>query len=159
MQPAAARWARIGTSTRLSTRHAHAFRDTICLQDARFYQLSKGNHVARSTRNDAQRQSALKVEPSLPDLVELAGSEDGLIGESVAVLDSLNLGHAGLRNECWPGASGRGLSSSRSEFAALRFATQRLRRPRRRRTQLHLSRPAQRAEARFTPDNREILTF
>src|SRR4029077_9121684 len=119
----------------------------------------KGNHVARSTRNDARRQSALKVEPSLPDLVELAGSEDGLIGESAAALDSLNLGDAGLRNECWSGASGRGLGSSRSEFAAPQFATQRLRGPRRRRTQLHLSRPAQRAETRFTPDIREILTF
>ena len=89
----------------------------------------KGNHMARSTRNDAQRQSAPNIEPGLPDLVELAGSEDGLIGESGAALESLNLGHASLRNECWSGASGRGLVSSRSEFAAPQFATQRLRGP------------------------------
>ena len=112
---------------------------------------AKGNHMARSTRNDAQRQSAPNIEPGLPD--------HGLIGESGAALESLNLGHASLRNECWSGASGRGLDSSRSEFAAPQFATQRLRGPRRRRTQLHHSRPQHRAEARFTPDNREILTF
>jgi hypothetical protein len=115
--------------------------------------------MARSTRNDAQRQSAPNIEPGLPDLVELAGSEDGLIGESGAALESLNLGHASLRNECWSGASGRGLGSSRSEFAAPQLATQRLLGPRRRCTQLHHSRPPHRAEARFTPDNREILTF
>jgi len=100
--------------------------------------------VARSTRNDAQRHSAPKVEPGLPDLVELAGSEDALIGASGAALESLNLGHARLRNECWSGVGGKGLS---------------LRGPWRRRTQLHHSRPPRRAEARFTPDNREILTF
>jgi hypothetical protein len=111
--------------------------------------------MARSTRNDAQRQSALKVEPALSDVVELAGSEDTPLGESA---ESLNLGHAGLRSECWSGASGRGLGYFRSEFAAPQFATQRLRDSRRRHTQPHHSRPPQRAEARFTPENCEILT-
>ena len=115
--------------------------------------------MARSTRNDAQRQSAAKVEPGLPDLVELAESDDGLIGELGAPLESLNLGHASLRSECWPGASGRGLEGSRREFAAPQFATQSLRGLRRRRKQRHYSRPPGGAEARFTPDNREILTF
>jgi hypothetical protein len=136
--------------TRFATRFAFG---------TRFSHSGQGEHMARSTRNDAQRQSASKVEPGLPDLVELAGSEDSLIGASGAALESLNLGHAGLRNECWSSVGGRGLGSARSEFAAPQFATQRLRGPRRRRTHLHLSRPAQRAEARFTPDNREILTF
>jgi hypothetical protein len=115
--------------------------------------------VARSTRNDVQRQWTPKVEQGLRDVAELAVSEEDSFVELGPALDTLNLGHAGLRNECWSRVGGMGLGSSRSEFAAPQFATQRLRGPRRRRTQLHLSRPAQRAEARFTPDNREILTF
>lgn len=115
--------------------------------------------MARSTRNDAERQSAPKVEPALPDLVELAGSEDSLIGESGAALESLNLGHAGLRNGCWAGASTRGLGSFRSEFAAPQFATRRLGGSRRRHMQLQHSRPPHSAEARFTPDNCEFLSF
>jgi hypothetical protein len=114
--------------------------------------------VARSTRNDVQRQSAAKVEQSLRDLAELAVCEEDSFVELGPAVDTLNLGHAGLRNECWSGASGRGLGCSRSEFAAPQFAAQPLRGPRRRRT-LHHSRPPHRAEARFTPDNREILTF
>jgi hypothetical protein len=114
--------------------------------------------MARSTRNDAQRQLTPTVEPGLPDRVERAESQDGLIVESGAALESLNLGHAGLRKECWAGASVMGLGNSRSETAALRLATQRLRRPPRKRTQLHCSRPSHGAEARFTPAIFEILT-
>ncbi len=94
------RWARIGTNARLSTRHTHALRATIFLQDARLYQLSKENDVARSTRNDAQRQSAPKVEQSLRDLAELAVCEEDSFVELGSALDTLNLGHAGVRNEC-----------------------------------------------------------
>jgi hypothetical protein len=115
--------------------------------------------MARSTRNDAQRRSAPKVKPALSDVVEAAGSEGDPIGESGVALESLNLGHAGLRNECWSGASGRGVGCSRSEFAAPQFSMQRLRRPRRRRTRLHHSRPSRSAEARFTPENCEILMY
>jgi hypothetical protein len=136
--------------TRFATRSAFG---------TRFSHSGQGEHMARSTRNDAQRQSAPKGEPGLPDLVELAGSEVTLIGESGAALESLNLGHAGLRNECWAGESARGLGRSRSEFAPPLFAAQRLRGARRRRPQLPHSRPSYRAEARLTPDNREILTF
>ena len=113
--------------------------------------------MARSTRNDAQRQSAPKVEQSLRDLAELAVCEEDSIVESGPALDTLNLGHAGLRSECWPGTSAMVSSTSRSGPAGLRRATLRVRRPRKR-TPLHRSRPSPRAEARFIPDNREILT-
>ena len=109
--------------------------------------------MARSTRNDALRQLAPKVEQ------ELAVCEEDSIGESVPALDTLNLGHASLRNECWSRVSGMGLGSFRSEYAAPQFATPRLRGPRGRRARLHHSRPPHRAEARFTPANREFLTF
>jgi hypothetical protein len=115
--------------------------------------------MARATRNGAQRQSATKLEPRRPDdLMELAGYEDDPIGESGAALESLNLGHAGLRNECWSGASGSGWGSFRSGFAAPQFDSQRLRGTRRRRMQLRHSRPSYRAEARFTLDSGEFLT-
>jgi len=108
--------------------------------------------VARSTRNDALRQLAPKVEQ------ELAVCEEDSIVESGPALDILNLAHASLRSECWSRLSGMGLGSFRSEYAAPQFATQRLRGPRRR-ARLHHSRPSYRAEARFIPDNREFLTF
>jgi hypothetical protein len=109
--------------------------------------------VAGSRRNDALRQLAPKVEQ------ELAGCEEDSIIESGPVLGTLNLGHACLRNECWSPVGGMGLGGFRSEYAAPQFATPRLRGPRGRRARLHHSRPPHRAEARFTPDNREFLTF
>jgi hypothetical protein len=115
--------------------------------------------MARSTRNDAQRQSVPRVEQGLRDLAELAVCEEDSIVESRPAPDILDLGHAGLRNECWSGASGTVSDTLRTGSAGPRRATQRLRRPPRRRTRLHFSRPSQEAEARFTPDNREILTF
>jgi hypothetical protein len=142
----------------LSTRHMHAFGATICLQDARCYHPGKENHVARSTRNDTQRQSAPKVEQGFRVPAERALCEQDSLAEPGADLDTLNLGHAGLRNECWPGTSAMLSSAHRSGPAAPRHATPRLRRPPRKRTPLHRSRPSQCAEARFIPDNREILT-
>jgi hypothetical protein len=113
--------------------------------------------VARSTRNDTQRQSA-PVEQSLRVLAELTECEEDSFVELGPALDTLNLGHAGLRNECWPGTSAMVSSTCRSGPAAPRRATLCLRRPPRKRTPLHRLRPSQRAEARFIPDNREILT-
>jgi hypothetical protein len=115
--------------------------------------------MARPTRTNAQRRSVPKVEQDLRDLAELAACAEESISESEPVTDILNLGHAGLGSECWSGVSGRGLGCYRSEFAAPQFATQRLRGPRRHRTQLHHSRPLHSAEARFTADDREMLTF
>ena len=56
--------------------------------------------MARSTRNDAQRQLARKVKQSLSDLAELAVCEEDSLVELGPALDTLELGHAGLRKEC-----------------------------------------------------------
>jgi hypothetical protein len=115
--------------------------------------------MARSTRNDRQRQSGRKVEQGLHDLADLALHVEDSIIEPGPAPDSLNLGHAGLRNECWSGASGRVSVTFRSGSAGLRLGTQRFRDERRTRTQLHHRRPPHRAEARFAAVYWEILTF
>jgi hypothetical protein len=115
--------------------------------------------MTRSARNDTQRQLVPKVEQGLRDLAELAVCDEVSTVESGAAPDSLDLGHAGVRNECWSGASGMRSETSRTGSAGPRLATQRLPRPPRRRTPLHCLRPSQQAEARFTPDYREFLTF
>jgi hypothetical protein len=104
--------------------------------------------VARSMRNDAKRRAAPNVEQSLQLLVELAVCEEDSFVEPGRAPDTLNLGHAGLRNECWSGTSAMVSSTFRTGLAAPR-----LRRPPRKRTPLHQSRPSQRAEARFILDN------
>ena len=124
-----------------------------------FYRSGKEGHMARSSRDDAQRQSALLVEEGRSDLTELPVPDGGGIGESGAALDTLSLGHAGLRNECWSGVSGMELGSRRRQTAAPRLAALRLRRAPRCRTPLHSVRPSQAAEARYTPDDPEFLTY
>jgi hypothetical protein len=113
--------------------------------------------MARSRRNEANRLSA-SVEAGLLDLAEIIVSEAAPNGESGAAFETLNLGHGSLRNECWSGASAAALGSYRGDSVAPRPATRRLRRPPRRRTQLHSVRPLQAAEARFTSDYFELLT-
>jgi hypothetical protein len=98
--------------------------------------------MARSTQNDPERELAPEVESTLHDRAEIVESQDRPFGRSVPAQETLNIGHAGLRNECW---------------AALRQATLRLRRPARKRTPLHCSRPSQVAEARFTSDGYEFI--
>jgi len=115
--------------------------------------------MARSTRKDTQRLSAPVEAASLPDLTEITFPAAAPQGESGAAFETLNLGHAGLRNECWSGASGTGSGSRRGDSVASRLAAGRLRRPPRSRTPLHWVRPSQAAEARFTPDNREFLAY
>ena len=73
-----------------------------------------------------------------------------------AVQETLSIGHAGLRSECWPGTRAMDWGSGRSESAAGRHAALRLRRPARQRTPLHRARPSQRAEARFTSEDYEF---
>ena len=124
----------------------------------RFYHLSKENHVASSTRKDPQRQSVSQVEQSRRDLAELAVCEEDSVVELGPAACTVNLGHAGLRNECWPGTSALVSSTGRSGPAAPRRLTRRLQRPPRQRTPLHRSRPSPPAEARFIPDNHEFLT-
>ena len=99
-------------------------------------QPGKEKHVAHSKRNAAQQQAATKVEAA----------------------ETLNLGHAGLRSECWPGTGGMGSSCCDSESASPRSAVLRLHRPPRKRTPLHRARPSQAAKARFSSDDYEFLT-
>ena len=114
--------------------------------------------MARSTRNDPQRPLAPRVEQGLRLPAEPAAREEDSLVELGPAPETLNLGHAGLRNECWPGTSAMVSSTSRSGPAVPRSATLRPRRLPRKRTPFHGSRPSQWAEARFIPDNREILT-
>ena len=87
--------------------------------------------MARSTQNDPHRQS-------IPE-------------------ETLNLGHAGLRSECWPGTGVPGSVSGHSASAAARYPARRLRRPARKRTPLHRAKPSQAAEARFTSEDYEFI--
>ena len=113
--------------------------------------------MTRPTRNEAQSELA-PAERDPRDLAQRVISQEDPVGESGAALETVSLGHAGLRNECWRGASGMRPGGGRGEPAAPRLATQRLRRPPRRRTPLHRLRPSAGADARFTPDDRELLT-
>jgi hypothetical protein len=114
--------------------------------------------VARSTRNDPQRPSAPRIEQGFRVPAEPAAREEGSLVELGPAPETLNLGHAGLRNECWPGTNAMVSSTSRGGPAAPRRAMLRPPRPPRKRPPLHGSGPSQRAEARFIPDSREILT-
>jgi len=115
--------------------------------------------MARSKRIDAQLPSVPLVERGLSDQARLAARKERPSGELEAAWDGLNLGPAGLGNECLSSVGGMGSGSCRSEFAPPGFARQRLRRPARCRSPRHLLRPLQPAEARFTPDNREFLPY
>lgn len=97
--------------------------------------------MARSTRNDREPQLAPEVESTVHDQAKTVQAENVPFDRSVPAPETLNVGHAGLRCECW---------------AALRPATARFRRPARKRTPLHCSRPSQVAEARFTSDGYEF---
>jgi len=94
-------------------------------------------------RNDAQAQPAPEMELRLRDRTEPPVSEAAPLPRSAATLESIGLGHAGLGNDCWSGASGMGRSR---------------RRPRSR-TPFHRVRPLQAAEARFTADTFAILPY
>ena len=113
--------------------------------------------MARSRRNETNRLTA-SVEAG-PDLTEITVSEATPNGQSGAAFEALNLGHAGLQNECWSGARTIGVGSYRGDSVAAPLVTRRLRRPPRCRTPLHCVRPSQTAEARFTSDAFEFLTY
>jgi hypothetical protein len=113
--------------------------------------------MARSRRNETNRLTA--CDAGLPDLTEISASEAAPDGESGAASETLNLGHASLRNECWSGASAIAFGSYRGDSVAPRLATRCLRRPPRCRTPLHSVRPLQTAEARLTSDDFEFLTY
>ena len=112
--------------------------------------------MARSKRKDAQRRSGPQVDPSLRDLADLVCEEEWVAG-SVHAPDIFNLEDTGLRCECWSGASCVVSSTFGSGSTAWRRATQRLRHPPRRQPPLHRPRPSQKAQARFTQEDCEIL--
>jgi hypothetical protein len=115
--------------------------------------------MPRSTQKDPHRQSAPEVERALQDdRAEVVGCNESPFGPSGAAQETLNIGHARLRSECWPGTSAARWGSGRSESAEGRHAALRLPRPARKRTPLHRARPAQVAEARFTSHDYEFLT-
>jgi hypothetical protein len=70
---------------------------------------------------------------------------------------ALNLGHAGLASECWPGARGMGSETRSNVMAAPRRPALRLQRPARPRTR-RCPRPSYPAEARFTAADSQFLT-
>jgi len=57
--------------------------------------------MARSNQNDPERQLAPEVESALHDRAEIVQPQDRPFGRSVAAKETLNIGHAGLRSECW----------------------------------------------------------
>jgi hypothetical protein len=96
--------------------------------------------MASSMRNDLQAQS-------VPD-------EDVTAAKDETTLD---LGHAGLVSECWPGARRKGSGTGSNVMAAPSRSALRLRRPAPRRM-CRCPRPSQPAEARFTADDSQFLT-
>jgi len=92
--------------------------------------------MAHTKRNEAERQAVSEVD----------------------ALESLNLGHAGLRSECWSGATDSRASHRNGESWPARSPGLRLQRPPRQRTPLHRMRPLQAAEAHFVSQDYEFLT-
>jgi hypothetical protein len=84
--------------------------------------------MAGSSRNEAQRHSPWLE--GLTDQAEIALFGAGPIGASETALETLSLGHAGLRNECWPSVSGTSAGGCRGDLVSPRPATRRLPRPR-----------------------------
>ena len=114
--------------------------------------------MANSTRNGAQLQPSSEMDLREHELAETAEGKDGPTGESGSVLETPSLWHAGPRGECWTSSSIMKSGSWGSPFAAPGRPAFRLRRPPRRRTVLHCSRPFQEAEARFISPRSELLT-
>jgi hypothetical protein len=104
----------------------------------------KETNMGHTKRNEAQRRAAAEAEPTLHNQAELAKPAQGSSGHSGAALETLNLGHACLKSECWSGPS---------EISASR----RLRGPAWQRSPLHCWRPSQRAKTEFRLDDEEIL--
>lgn len=111
--------------------------------------------MAQTKRNDAQRPSPVELEPTLKERGDIAASDETSIGPLSD--ETLNLGHACLRSECWSGmgemASGRACGAT-----AIPPSVTRRRGPPRKRSPRHHSRPLRGAEARFTSDDYEFLT-
>jgi len=121
---------------------------TMYVQNALFELLGNENRMARSARNDGTGSWHGKGGPRDP-AVRAARAEDSVV-ESEPAPDSLNLGHAGLSDECWSGTCRMGSGRCGGVSAVP---------PRQPHTPSNRSRPSQQAEAHFTPENREFLTY
>ena len=101
--------------------------------------------MAQWRRDESQRRPGAEPERAVDDerAAIAAIDEDELLFDSVAAIaEYLDLGHARLRSECW---------------GALRHRTRRRQGPARERTLLHLVRPSEAAEARFTSLSGELI--
>ena len=101
--------------------------------------------MAHSRRNESQRppgEEPAEEQRAAEKWLEIASDDGALRDRCICIPEALDLGHAGLRNECWQPLGQR---------------TRRSRRPRRRRTILHAARPSAPAEARFAPSHSEFL--
>jgi hypothetical protein len=98
--------------------------------------------MAQSRRKESRSQFVTELECALhEDRAQIAGDNETRL-DRPATEESLDLGHAHLRSECW---------------AAARHGTLRLARTARQRTPLHLARPPAAADARFTPSRCEFI--
>ena len=101
--------------------------------------------MPHSRRNESQRPLAedLAQEQRVAEKrLEIASDDEALRDRCIPIPDTLDLGHARLRNECW-GPLGQRPRRSRGS--------------RHRRTILHATRPSEPAEARFAPSEGEFL--
>jgi hypothetical protein len=114
--------------------------------------------MANSTRNDTQRRPPSSVDPYPQELPETAKVNSELIGKSSSTLETPTLWHGAPSSECWTSTSVTASGDWGSPFAAPGRPAQRLRRPPRRRTALHCSRPFQEAAARFISHSAEFLS-
>ena len=98
--------------------------------------------MAPSRRKESIGQLVTELECAFHDDPEQIPGDDEMMLDHLGPQESLDLGHARLRSECWAGPPHNALRSAR---------------PQRQRTPLHLARPSAAAEARFTSGQGEFL--
>jgi hypothetical protein len=106
--------------------------------------------MAHTKRNDAHKHTSPNREPDPNERAKLAEPEQRPIDPSAAAaLETLSIGHACLRSECWPGT--RDLLSVHpcGASASALVGRPRRRRPPRERSRSHPPRPSERAETRW----------
>ena len=110
--------------------------------------------MARSTHNDPQQQSTPELEKVSSHPSDSKGAQPAP-GPPGSLQENLNLGHACLRSECWPGRTATD-PDKRYWDSTPRLAMFGQARPPRR-SPLRHPRPAQPAEARFTSNDYEFI--
>jgi hypothetical protein len=113
--------------------------------------------MAHTKRNEAQKRTAPKLERDLHEGPQIPKPEEVPADHSRASLETLSIGHACLRRECWPGAADR-LSDYPGGASATALSAIRHRRPTPGRSGSHPSRPSERAETRFVLNDYEIVS-